>query len=70
MLCTAGNQLVVEFWNIHPCNTFTTNDEWVQNTVLTSPVRVRESLVTNEYFWARTLDASKVNAHWVEEASK
>ena len=78
MLSTAGHQLTVEFWNIHPCNTFTTNDEWqfpanytskLDSAATSSPVRHRDSTVTNVYFWARTLDASKVNPAWVALAN-
>ena len=73
MFSTAGNEITVEFWNIHPCNTFTTNDEWQLPEGYTAQlggVRRRTSTLTNVYFWARTLDATKynVNAAWVAAA--
>ena len=73
MLSTAGNEVHIEFWNIHPCNTFTTNDEWQLPEGYTAElggVRKRTSTLTNVYFWARTLDATKynVNAAWVAAA--
>ena len=73
MFSTAGNEVTIEFWNIHPCNTFTTNDEWQLPEGYTAElggVRKRTSTLTNVYFWARTLDATKynVNAAWVAAA--
>ena len=73
MFSTAGNEVTIEFWNIHPCNTFTTNDEWQLPEGYTAQlggVRRRTSTLTNVYFWARTLDATKynVNAAWVAAA--
>ena len=73
MFCTAGNEVHIEFWNIHPCNTFTTNDEWQLPEGYTAQlggVRRRTSTLTNVYFWARTLDAEKynVNAAWIAAA--
>ena len=71
MLSTVGNDITVEFWNIHPCNTFTTNDEWQLPEgyeAQLSGVRKRTSTLTNVYFWARTLEASKVNPAWVAAA--
>ena len=79
MLSTAGNEIHVEFWNIHPCNTFTTNDEWqfpegfksaIKESATSSTVRKRTSTLTNVYFWARTLDAEKyhVNPAWIAAA--
>ena len=72
MLSTAGNEITIEFWNIHPCNTFTTNDEWQLPEGYTAQlggVRERESKLTNVYFWARTLDASKVDPAWIAAAA-
>ena len=74
MFSTAGNEIHVEFWNIHPCNTFTTNDEWqlpAGYTPQLDGVRRDDDLTTNVYFWARTLDQAtyNVNQAWIDAAA-
>ena len=61
MFSTVGNQLTIEFWKVHPCNTFTTNDEWQLTKAAAGDakqlgdIRVRSDLTTNEEFWVRAL---------------